>query len=201
MSSAESAEPGVLDDLEALRASTRVDLRPTSVPLIVFGLLLLLAAMLPEATFELPWSAYWAVAGPLGFAFVAYWYRRIEREVGIGDLSRHYAAGAIGTALLIAMAASVFIFFVSPLAGAGVSLLVVARASRGRWIGAVGGVLLVLGLLEPWFILSNRVFEIAQLFGHPDGSEAIFRYSRNVIAGVIAAGVLAAGIIARLQGR
>lgn len=201
MSSAHPLEAEVLDDLAALRASTRGDLRPTSVPLLVFGLLLLVAAALPAATFSLPWSAYWLVAGPLGFALIAARYRRTERDVGVGDLSRHYGVGAIGAAVVVAMVFSVLLLIVSPLAGAGVALMVVSRVTRDGWVAAAGVALLVLGLLEPWFILSNRVFDAAQLFGTPDASETIFRYSRNIVVAAIAAGLLGMGAAARRQGR
>lgn len=41
-------------------------------------------------------------------------------------------------------------------------------------VAAAGVALLVLGILEPWHILSNRVWNVAQIFGDPDGSETIF---------------------------
>lgn len=201
MSSAQPVESEVLDDLAALRAATRSDVRPTSVPLLVFGALLLISAALPDAGFDLWWSAYWVVAGPLAFALIAWRYRKTEADVGVGDLSRQYSVGAIGTAVLIAMVFSVFLLIVSPLAGAGVSLVVVSRVVRDRWVMAAGFALFLLGLLEPWFILSNRVFEVAELFGDFDGSETVFRYSRTIVVAVIAAGLLGAGAVARRQGR
>lgn len=201
MSSAQPIESEVLDDLAALRASTRSDVRPTSVPLFVFGALLLVAAALPDAGFDLPWAAYWLVAGPLGFGLIAWRYRRTEGEVGVGDLSRPYRVGAIGAAVLIGMVFSVFLLLVAPLAGAGVSLIVVSRVARDRWVMAAGLTLLLLGLLEPWFILSNRVIEVAEVFGDFDGSETIFRYSRNIVVAVVAGGLLGTGGVARRQRR
>ena len=201
MTSAQPAAAELLHDLDALRASTRAQLQPTSLPLLVFGGLLLIAAALPSATFDFPWSAYWLVAAPGAFAFIAARYRRIEGEVGVGDRSRHYRLAAVGAVVIGFMIASLLIFLVSPLAGAGVALFAVARATRDRGLTVAAAVLVVFGLLEPWFILSNRVYEVGKLVGDPDGSERIFRYSRNIVTAVVALGIIAAGTIARRRGR
>ena len=201
MTSAQPAAAEILDDLAALRAATRAQLQPTSLPLLVFGVLLLLAAGLPSATFDFPWSAYWLLAAPAGFALIAARYRRIEGDVGLGDRSRHYRLAAVGAAVIAFMIASLLIFLVSPLAGAGVALYAVARATRDGALKVAAAVLILFGLLEPWFILSNRVFEVAGMFGDPDGSEPIFRYSRNIVTAVIALGLLTAGLVARWRQR
>ena len=140
-------------------------------------------------------------AQPAAFAIIAARYRRIEAEVGVGDRSRHYRLAAVGTAVVAFMIASLLIFLVSPLAGAGVALYAVARATRDRGLTVAAAVLVLFGLLEPWFILSNRVYEVGQLFGDPDGSEPIYRYSRNIVTAVIGLGMVIAGLVARLRHR
>lgn len=201
MTSAQPAAAEILEDLEALRAATRAQLQPTSLPLLVFGGLLLVAAALPSATFDFPWSAYWLIAAPAGFAIIAARYRRIEAEVGVGNRSRHYRLAAVGAAVIVFMIASLLIFLVSPLAGAGVALYAVARATRDGALTVAAAVLVLFGLLEPWFILSNRVYEVGQLLGDPDGSEMIFRYSRNIVTAVVGLGMVGAGLVARRHRR
>lgn len=201
MTSAQPAAAELLDDLDALRNATRAKLQPTSLPLIVFGTLLLVAAALPSATFDFPWSAYWLAAAPTGFAIIGARYRRIEGEVGVGDRSRHYRLAAVGAAVVGFMIASLLIFIVSPLAGAGVALFAIARATHDGGLTVAAAVLVLFGLLEPWFILSNRVYEVGQLLGNPDGSEPIFRYSRNIVTAVIGLGMVAAGLVARRRRR
>jgi hypothetical protein len=72
------AEPShALNDVERLRRTARSDRRPSSVPLLVFGVLTLGSAPFAE-DISLWRLFYWAAGGPAGLLAVAWWSGGVE---------------------------------------------------------------------------------------------------------------------------
>ncbi len=86
----------VLRHLEDVQARTRRAVQAFWFPLVLFGALTL--ASVPVAFLDdgPAVAVFWAVAGPLGGAAVAWHYRRSERHVGAGRSGGLYVATAIG---------------------------------------------------------------------------------------------------------
>ncbi len=73
----------LLHEVEGVRRRAQADRRATSVPLLVFGGLALLDAVLRVASDPFRNFALVLLA-PIGFALVALYYRRREIETGVG---------------------------------------------------------------------------------------------------------------------
>jgi hypothetical protein len=130
----------MLAETEHLRARARADSHPSSVPLIVFGLLTLVGAPHVEAAplTSLGWL-YWIIAPPAGCLAIMWWYRRHRARTGVGSSQISYLIAA--PALLVAF----FLFpgwlFQFPMIA--VALLVIAIRQQNwylsAWAVAFGG--------------------------------------------------------------
>jgi hypothetical protein len=156
-----------LDELADVRRKVRADRRPASVPLLVLGAAMMVLVAVKWAvwvTETSEWWAdlYWAVAAPIVFTTIARWYRAVEREVGVRTeraLFRKLALGAVVALVLFPVFVAIPLGL--PYGILGLALLVVAWRLRSGFL-AVGALTLgVGGVLETFFVLSNRVHDVA----------------------------------------
>lgn len=178
----------VLDDLQKLRARARRDRRSTSVPLLTFGVLTLLAVAMPDAAvYGVAGSFYWVVAGPVGFGFLAWWYQRHEARSGVGSRARPYLVIAVVLAVAFLLFMGLALLFGGALAAIALGLLGIAAAHRNALLGAAAVVFGTVGVAEWFGAVSNVASSVMPGQVHVDG-RAVF-----VVLGamLVAAGLLA----------
>ena len=186
-----AAAHDVLEEVEGVRRRARADRRPTSVPLLVFGAITLVDALLQTATD--PFRNFGLVfLGPIGFALVALHYQRREVETGVGRPARPYLIAAVVSLLFVP-------FFV--LLGAqvlvGLGLLVIAVGQRNRYLSLWAVVCGVVGGLEAFYVFSNRLYELAEAFGFYSDSYGYFSWASSVVFGLLGLALVLAGLHAR----
>jgi hypothetical protein len=152
----------LLADAERLRRRARGDRHASSVPLLIFGALTVVGALLALPALW-PWGDwYWLLAGPAGFLAVGWWYRRQQARSGIGEGRGSYAVAGVCTLLVFVLLP---LLWIAPLPVVAAGLLVVAVLQRNRYLAAWAAVLGLLGGLERFYVLSNRLYDLAQWLG------------------------------------
>jgi hypothetical protein len=195
----------LLRDAERLRRRARGDRHASSVPLLVFGALTVLSAPLTLPTLW-PWGdVYWMLAGPAGLLVTGWWYRRQQARSGVGAGRGSYTVAGVSVLLACVVLPLVWI---APLPVVGAGLLVVAALQRNRYLAAWAVALGVLGGLERFFVLSNRLADLFEWFGWfqeprdygllDDGSTIVFAALGGLLlaAGLVALRRERAGLVA-----
>jgi hypothetical protein len=186
----------LLRDAERLRRRARGDRHASSVPLLIFGAITVIGAPLGLPALW-PWGGwFWLLAGPAGFLATGWWYRRQQARSGIGEGRGSYTAAGVSTLLAFVLLPLVLI---APLPVVAAGLLVVAALQRNRYLAAWALVLGLLGGLEHFFVLSNRLYDLAEWLGW-------FRESRDygpldelgppIVFAALGGLLLAAGLLA-----
>jgi hypothetical protein len=176
----------LLSDSERLRRRARADRHPSSVPLLVFAYLTLFGAPLAVARLWPLGQVYWVVAGPAGFLFVAWWYRRQQARSGVGQGRGSYVAAGVA---VLAVLLVVPVLWHGPLAAVAAGLLAMAALQRNAYLAAFAAVFGVLGALEDFLVLSNRLAD-AGLGGE---------LGQPVVYGALGLLLLVGGLVARLR--
>ena len=129
---------------------------------------------------------------PIGFALVALLYRRREIGTGVGRRSRSYAIAAGATLFLVP-----FLLLLGPSVLAGVGLLVIAIQQGNRTLGVWAVVYAVIGGLEAFAVVSNRLFDLNNALGWNSGTSGYFTWSSSLVFGVLGLAMVVAGFCAR----
>ena len=186
-----TATRGLLDDVDDVRQRARGDRRATSVPLLVFGGLTLVDALLRAGSD--PFRNYALVLlAPVGFALVALYYRRRELGTGVGRRSRAYAIAA-----LVTLVAVPFMVLLGAPVLVGIGLLVIAVQQRNRYLGVWAVVYGVVGSLEALYVFSNRLYEANEALGLNSGTSGYFSWSSSLVFGALGVVLVGAGLYAR----
>jgi hypothetical protein len=186
----------LLRDAERLRRRARGDRHASSVPLLVFGGLTVLSAplLLPRL---FPWGdVFWLLAGPAGFLVTGWWYRRQQTRSGIGEGRGSWTVAGVSMLLALALLPVVWI---APLPIVGAGLLVLATLQRNRYLAVWAAVLGLLGGLERFFVLSNRLYDLADWLGwfqQPRGQELLVDLGSSIVFAALGGLLLAAGLVA-----
>ena len=190
----------VLRDVEGVKRRARRDRRATSVPLLTFGWLTLLEAFL-SAVADPYRSLYWLIAAPAGLAFVAWYYRRHEIDSGVGTRSSSYWHWAL--AVLAALVLLPFLIVLgAPLALVGIGLLSIAVRQRNMYLGAYAVVFAVVGMLESFYLVTNRLYDFSQWAGWYSDTSGYFPWAPSFVSALLGLIIVGAGAVAaRREGR
>ncbi|HEV2917954.1 MAG TPA: hypothetical protein VG673_01740, partial [Actinomycetota bacterium] len=152
----------LLDDTERLRRRARADRHPSSVPLLVFASLTLLGAPLAVGRLWPLGQYYWLLAGPVGFVVVGWWYRRQQVRSGVGQGRGSWTIAGVSVLLALVLLP---ILWISPLPAVAAGLVAIAVLQRNAYLAVWAVLFGVLGTLEQFFVLSNRLYDLAQWRG------------------------------------
>ncbi|HEY5252496.1 MAG TPA: hypothetical protein VIJ09_12580, partial [Acidimicrobiales bacterium] len=155
----------LIHDVGDLRHRVRHDRRAASTPLIVFGGMTLLEALL--LYFE-PLSVSWValdllirlVAAPAGFVLVALAYRRRQVVTGVGGRTGPYVIAALVVFPLYPVA-----LLFGPYPEVGVALTVIAWQQRNLYLAVWAVIFGLIGSLEALHVISNRLYGAADALG------------------------------------
>jgi hypothetical protein len=168
---AENNAAATLDELEKVRAKVRSDRRPASVSLVVLGgAMTLFAAVqwiewagtrLSPAPFW-PWwpEDFLLLVVPIGFVLIALRYRAIELRLGVRTEWRVFLTLAVVVLISLLVAPRYLVHHPVPFGVTGLALLVVAWWQRSGLVAAGAVIFGVGGVLETYYVLSNRVDEV-----------------------------------------
>ena len=186
----------LLRDAELLRRRARGDRHASSVPLLIFGALTVVSAPLAFPALGLWGELFWLLAGPAGFLATGWWYRRQQARSGIGEGRGSYTVAGVSTLLAFVLVPLVWI---APLPVVAAGLLVVAALQRNRYLAAWATVLGLLGGLERFFVLSNRLYDLAGWFGwlrEPRDHGLLDDLGQPIVYAALGGLLLAAGLVA-----
>lgn len=185
---------GLLGEVEGLRGRARADQQMSSVPLFVFGVLVVAFGFVAEGG---PGGStgYWLVAGPLGLALVAWWHRRHARQVGAGPGRGPYVTTAV--ALLVLFLVVLPLLFLAPMPAVALMLLIVAGRQGNGYLAGWAVVLGVVGGLENLSFFNNRLYDLAQSLGWFASQDGWFPGASVIVYGLLGAAMIGAGWRAR----
>jgi hypothetical protein len=192
MTGAESS--GVLVEVDQLQKLASADRRPSSVPLLVFGVLTLGCAAFADDSLSLWALAYWVVAGPAGFLLIAAWYRRRRVQLGVGSGRGSYLKTGL---VLLAAFALVLPLWAVPLPTIGVALLVLAVRQRNTYLGICAVAFGLLGGLAKIFVFDNALYRLAEHVGWHKATHGYFNGASIMVYAVIGLLMVVAGFVAR----
>ena len=184
----------VIDELEKVRRRTRADRRVSSVPLLTFGVFTLVDAAIRAASNPYR-SMYWVLAAPAGFAFVAWYYRRHEASVGVGSDSDTYRWWALGV-LAALMLAPFLVLFGAPQGLIAIGLVTIAVRQNNVYLGAWAAVYGVVGVLDGWYVVTNRLYDLASWLGLYSETSGYFDWAPALVTGVLGLMLVGAGLLA-----
>jgi hypothetical protein len=186
----------LLRDAERLRRRARADRHASSVPLLIFGALTVISAPLALPAMW-PWGdEFWLLAGPAGLLAISWWCRRQQARSGVGAGRGSWTVAGISVLLAFVVVPLVSI---APLPVVAAGLLVVAALQRNRYLAAWAVVLGVLGGLERFFVLSNRLYDLAEWLGwsrEPGGYWLLDDLTQPIVFAALGGLLLAAGLVA-----
>lgn len=186
----------VLGDVRAVRHRVRGDRRTTSVPLLVFGTITVVEALLRPFIHPIVYDIVALVLVPAGFAGIALYYQGHERAIGVGSPTQSYAlTGLVLGLLMIVMFGIVLLFGAFAVVGFG--LLFIAYRQRNLYLALWAVIYGVVGTLEGLSLVSNRLYSIAQDLGLYRTTQGCFSWSTSLVYGVLGAMVIGAGLLAR----
>ncbi len=82
-----------------------------------------------------------------------------------------------------------------PLIGAG--LLTIAVQQQNRYLGVWAVVYGVVGCLEAFYVLSNRLYDLSDALGFASEKSGYFSWSSALVFGVLGLMLVGAGLVAR----
>lgn len=192
----------LLHEAERLRQRARRDGHRTSVPLFIFGALIIVAGLLEFGT---DYGSRFSTAGllmplatPVALAFLAWWFRRQQRRVGVGHGPARPLVVAGGALCLILLAPLTFFLpLLLPTVLAMAGLLVLGLWQRDRFLVGCAVIFGVLLGLEAFFVLSNRLYDLASLLGLFADQDGYFSGASGLVVTALGALLLLAGVAAR----
>jgi hypothetical protein len=182
----------VLGDVGAVQRRVRGDRRATSVPLIVFGAITLLVAMI-EPMLDWAGTLTLFLLAPVGFLLVALIYRRREIAFGVGGRERAYTVAAISTLLLLPILG----LALGSYALIGLALVIIAMLQRNLQLSIWAPVFGVVGGLEHLSLISNRLYSLADTLGINRSSSGYFSWSSSLVFGILGVTFILGGLLAR----
>ena len=185
---------GLLGEADRLKARARADQRRSSVPLLVFGALVVGYGPVSASTPGLP-GLYWLVAGPGALATIWWWRGRHARRIGAGPGRGPYGRTAVALALVLFVALPVL--FLLPTAAVALMLLIVAWRQHNGYLAGGAVVLGVVGGLEDLAFFDNRLYDLARLLGLFAEQEGYFRGAPVIVYGLLGLALVLAGLRAR----
>jgi hypothetical protein len=186
----------LLDDTERLRRRARADRHPSSVPLLVFASLTLLGAPLAIAQLWPLGQSYWLLAGPVGFVAVGWWYRRRQVRSGVGQGRGSWTIAGVSVLLALVLLP---ILWISPLPAVAAGLVAIAVLQRNAYLAVWAVLFGVLGTLEQFFVLSNRLYDLARWggwFPEPRDYGIVDDLGQPIVYGALGVLLLVAGLVA-----
>jgi hypothetical protein len=178
---------------QRLSARARGDRRPSSVPLLVFGLLILASAPLMNDPLSLWRLAFWVIAGPVGFLLVAWWYRRRRLRAGVGSGRGSYARMAL---LVLASFLLALPLWVVPLPAVAAGLAILGVRQRNAYLTVCAAGLGVAGGLEAFGVFDNMLYRAAFGVGLFRPHYGYFDGAPGIVFGLIGMLMLGAGTFA-----
>jgi intracellular septation protein A len=182
----------MLGDVGAVQRRAKGDRRATSVPLIVFGSITLIAAVIEPMV---DWAGTLALflLAPVGFLSVALIYRRREIAFGLGGRERAYTVAAISTLLLL----SILGLALGSYALVGIALIVIAMLQRNLQLAIWALVFGVVGGLEHLSLISNRLYSLADSLGIYRSNDGYFSWSSSLVFGILGLALIVGGLLAQ----
>lgn len=192
-----------LDDVSRLRQRARARRGATSTPLLVFGAITVLGAVLPDAGlgFSGVWSLYWIVAAPLGFWAVHRYQHRQLRRMGVGPGRGSYAVVSVSLVAGFVLVGGLLLIFGGILVAIALGLLVVALRERNRPLAMAAVAYGIVGGLEGHHLISNRVMAWSYDLGLNTSSGGYFPEARPLVIAVLGALTVAVGVLAARRER
>lgn len=184
----------LLADLSRLRRRALTDLHPTSVPLLILGVLALgggLAVGIDTASDSFGFLSsgllYWMFAGPLGLAVTAWWYRRLRLRHGVQPGESTVVVIAILTGCLVLVP----VFWTFSALVTAVGFLAVAVTQRSAVLAVASIVLgLAAGAEQHFGAISNGLAHVL-----PAGP--IEQYSGSLTLAVLGSLLVVTALLAR----
>jgi intracellular septation protein A len=182
----------MLGDAGAVQRRVRGDRRATSVPLIVFGTITLIAAVIEPMV---DWAGTLALflLAPIGFVSVALIYRRREIAFGLGGRERAYTVAAISTLLLLPILG----LALGSYALIGLALVIIAMLQRNLQLGIWALVFGVVGGLEHLSLISNRLYSLTDTLGINRSQDGYFSWSSSLVFAILGLALIVGGLLAR----
>jgi intracellular septation protein A len=182
----------MLGDVGAVQRRVKGDRRATSVPLIVFGSITLIAAVIEPMV---DWAGTLALflLAPVGFLSVALIYRRREIAFGLGGRERAYTVAAISTLLLL----SILGLALGSYALVGIALIVIAMLQRNLQLAIWALVFGVVGGLEHLSLISNRLYSLADSLSIYRSNDGYFSWSSSLVFGILGLALVVGGLLAQ----
>lgn len=175
----------MLTEMEAVRRQVRADRRATSLPLLVFGALIVFDAVARALSNPFR-SVLWALLAPVGLALVAWLHRRREVRTGVGTDARSYRMAALAVLGALVVLPFLVVIGLGP-AVAAAGLLGVAVHQGNRYLAGWAVLYGVVAVLEGFAVFSNRLYDI---FGY-------FSWSSSLVLGLLGLALVGAGLHAR----
>lgn len=186
----------LLRDADRLRRRARGDRHASSVPLLLFGALTVISGPLVLPAPGSWGDLFWLLAGPAGFLAIGWWYRRQQARSGVGAGRGSYTVAGVSTLLAFVLVPLVWI---APLPVVATGLLVVAALQRNGYLAAWAIFLGLLGGLERFYVLSNRLYDLAGWFGwfrEPRDYGLLDDLGQPIVFAALGGLLLAAGLVA-----
>ena len=182
-----------LTQLGRLRRLAWADRRPSSVPLFVFGSLVLLAAPLQYGELSVWRFPYWLIAGPVGFFLTTAWYQHRQVRTGVGPGKGSY--WSMGIVVLVSfILVPLLWFFALPVIGA--ALLVIALRQRNTYLAVCAVSFGVIGFLSEIFTFDNLLYRLAKSVGLYKQTDGFFTGASTVVYLTWGLLMVAAGFVA-----
>jgi len=182
----------MLGDVGAVQRQAKGDRRATSVPLIVFGLITLIAAVIEPMVDWAGTPALFLLA-PVGFLSVALIYRRREITFGLGGRERAYTVAAISMLLLLPILG----LALGSYALVGIALIVIAMLQRNLQLAIWALVFGVVGGLEHLSLISNRLYSVADSLSIYRSNDGYFSWSSSLVFGILGLALIVGGLLAQ----
>jgi intracellular septation protein A len=182
----------LLGDVGAVQRRVKGDRRATSVPLIVFGSITLIAAVIEPMV---DWAGTLALflLAPVGFLSVALIYRRREIAFGLGGRERAYTVAAISTLLLLPILG----LALGSYALVGIALIIIAMLQRNLQLAIWALVFGVVGGVEHLSLISNRLYSLADTLGIYRSNDGYFSWSSSLVFGILGLALIVGGLLAQ----
>jgi hypothetical protein len=181
----------MIDDATQAKRRTRGDRRASSVPLFAFGAVTLLDAVLRTLVDPIRSDVLLLLLVPAAFLAIALYYRHRETKTGVGARTRSYIIAAVETVVCLP-----FVVFFGVYALVGLALLVIALKQRNVYLGAWAVVYGVLGGLESFYVISNRLYAVSDVLGLARAQDGYFSWASSLVYGTLGALLIGAGVYA-----
>jgi hypothetical protein len=181
----------LIDDAMQAKRRTRGDRRASSVPLLAFGAVTLVDALLRTVVDPFRGDLLLLLLVPAVFLGIALYYRHRETKTGVGARTRAYVFAAVVTVVCLP-----FVVLFGVFALIGLALLVIALKQRNVYLGAWAVVYGVLGGLESFYLISNRLYAVSDVLGFARAQDGYFSWASSLVYGALGALLIGAGVYA-----